>query len=83
MVALVVFGWGIADSVLYLQYSENQKEGILRYWKIEDTRSYLFLGFIYFVLAFRFMSIIVFANALYRFWKIFRKVNDKATMNNR
>ena len=77
MAFICVFGWGIADAILDFYTPNDPKTGFLEKYTQEGLRSALFGAVNYLWLGFRFMSITFFANALCRFWFVFKEVKDE------
>ena len=80
---ITVFGWGITDAIIEFYDKDTGKRGFMEKYLKQDQRSILFGCCNYLWLSLRFLSIVFFANALCRFWNVFREVNDDMTDQNR
>ena len=78
---LFVFGWGIGDSIF--EYTQDVDTSFIEKYTDQSKRSVIFGFFNFLWLTMRLMSIIFFANALCRFWIVFREVKDENTKQER
>ena len=80
---LSVFGWGVTDSIYEFYAHPDEDTRFLEVYLNEGTRGVIFGIQNYAWLILRFTSICFFANALWRFWVVFREVNDEGQRQER
>ena len=79
---LSVFGWGIADAIVEFHHDEDSEKGFMVKYTHKNARGFVFGIANYLWLGFRFMSITFFANALCRFWSVFKEVKEESVGEN-
>ena len=80
LIVICVFGWGTADSIF--DFARPDHDGFLEYAQ-NDLRSLLYNLFSASWLVFRVLNILLFANALKRFWSVLREALDPSSEANK